>query len=184
MMMLKNKFLVFPVLAALISITGGLAGCASPASTDAMVARGIPNIQHCQKTVAVTAQGGSETGTMDSSNISNSDFAKAIETSIVENGVFTRIVPSNGSDYILNVSIVSMSKPLFGASFTVDMEAAWSLSNAVSKQVVMRESIKSSATATMGQALVGVTRLRLAVEGAAQENIRQGLMAISKLKLE
>lgn len=183
-MLLKNKFRVFPLLVALASITGGLAGCASPASTDAMAARGVQNIQRFQKTVAVSTQGGRETGAMDSSNISDSDFAKAIETSIINNGVFTRIVPSNDSDYILNVSIVNMSKPLFGASFTVDMEAAWSLTNAVSKKAVMRESIKSSATATMGQALVGVTRLQLAVEGAARENIRQGLLAISKLQLE
>ena len=182
--MLRNKFLLVPLLACAIAISGGLMGCASPASSDAMVARGIPNMPRFQKSVAVTTQGGSETGAMDSSNIANADFAKAIEKSIVENGVFTRVVASAGSDYLLSVSIVNMSKPIFGASFTVDMEAAWSLTNAVTKAVVMRESIKSSATATMGQALIAVTRLQLAVEGAAQENIRQGLVAISKLKLE
>jgi hypothetical protein len=45
------------------------------------------------------------------------------------------------------------------------------------------QSIKSSHTATMGQAFAGVTRLRLAVEGAARENIQLGLMAISRLQL-
>jgi len=33
----------------------------------------------------------------------------------------------------------------------------------------------------MRESFVGVTRLRLAVEGAAHKNIRLGLMAISKL---
>ncbi len=77
-----------------------------------------------------------------------------------------------------------MSKPMFGASFTVNMEAAWSLSEQKTKKVVMRDSIKSSNTATMGQAFVGVTRLRLAVEGAVRKNIRLGLMGVSKLKLD
>ena len=48
----------------------------------------------------------------------------------------------------------------------------------------MRESIKSSHTATMGDAFIGVTRLRLAVEGAVRENIRQGILEISKLNIE
>jgi len=64
------------------------------------------------------------------------------------------------------------------------MEAAWSLSEQKTKKVVMRDSIESSHTATMGQAFVGVTRLRLAVEGAVRENIRQGLMGISRLQLD
>ena len=121
---------------------------------------------------------------MDSSNVSNSDFSKAIEESIIENSLFTQVIHSNGSDYLLNVTIVSLSKPIFGASFTVSMEAAWSLSEPITKKVLMRESIKSSHTATMGEAFIGVTRLRLAVEGATRKNIQKGLMAISRLQLE
>ena len=167
----------------LVIVSCGLLGCASPAQKDAMLIQDIPVIQQHQKTVTVKTQGGSETGAMDSSNISNSDFAKAIEESIIENGLFTQVIHDNGSDYVLNVTIVHISKPLFGGSFTVDMEAAWSLLDSTTKNVIMRESIRSSHTATMGQAFAGVTRLRLAVEGAARYNIKQGLMAISKLKL-
>ncbi len=69
-------------------------------------------------------------------------------------------------------------------SFTIDMEMAWSLVNARTGDIVMRESIKSSYTATAGDAFAAVTRIRLAVEGAAQNNIRQGLQKIAALSLD
>lgn len=182
--MVNNRIASLTLLIILVSAIGWLSGCASPAATKAMVPGDIPTVQRYPYTVSVRPQGGSETGAMDSSNISNDDFAKAIEESIIKSGLFTQVIHAKGSDYTLSVTIINMSKPLFGASFTVSMETAWSLVNTVSQDVVMRESIKSSYTATMGESLVGVTRLRLAVEGAARENIRLGLIAISKLRLE
>jgi len=180
--MTNNKSFILLLL--LVGIAIGLSGCASPASKDAMIAHDIPIVQHHRKTVAISTQGGSDTGALDSSNVSNSDFAKSIEESVIENGLFTRVIHDNGSDYLLNVTIINMSKPVFGGNLTVSMEAAWSLSDPITKKFVMRESIKSSHTATMGEAFAGVTRLRLAVEGAVRENIRQGIMAISKLNIE
>ncbi len=179
-----NNNKLFAFITVLICISSGLIGCSSPASKDGIVAHDILNIKHHPNTVLVKAQGGSETGAMDSSNISNKDFAQAIEESIIESKLFTRVIHGEGSDYLLNVTIVSMSKPMFGASFTVSMEAAWSLSDAASKEAVLRKSIKSSHTVTMGQALIGTTRLRLAVEGAARKNIQLGLEAISELQLK
>lgn len=166
-----------------LATTGGLTGCAAPATTSSMVMESVAVMQKHPFTVSVRTQGGYETGAMDVSSISNEDFAKAIEASILSSGLFTQIVPLNASDYTLNVAIVYLSKPLFGTDFTVDMEAAWSLVDTTKKTVVMRESIKSSYTATMGDAFVGATRFRLAVEGAARENICAGLLAIGKLKL-
>jgi len=63
------------------------------------------------------------------------------------------------------------------------MEAGWSLIDAKNKKIVMKESIKSTYTASLSESVIGATRYRLAVEGAARENIRLGLIAISKLKL-
>ena len=79
--------------------------------------------------------------------------------------------------------ITQLNKPTFGLSFTVEMEAGWSLTKVSDKSVVMRKAIKSSHTATMSDAAVGVTRLKMAVEGAARNNIAQGLQAIAELNL-
>lgn len=183
--MQKNRLFLFGLVVAMVGGSAGLTGCATPATKEAMTARGIPGVQQHRKSVAVSTQGGNETGAMESSNISNGEFAKAIEESITQNKLFTQVIQGQGgADYLLNVAIVNMSKPSFGASFTVSMEGAWTLTQVSTKKVVMRESIRSSATATIGQAFVGAERLRLAVEGAARENIRLGLTAISKLHLE
>jgi hypothetical protein len=76
----------------------------------------------------------------------------------------------------------SMEQPSFGLSFTVKLEAGWSLKRA-DGSVVWQESIKSEHTSTPGDAFAAVERLRLATEGAAKENIAQGLSKISALKL-
>jgi hypothetical protein len=89
----------------------------------------------------------------------------------------------DGSDYELNVRVISLSKPLFGGTLTVEFEAAWSLTKVEGRSVVMRKSVKSSGTVTMGEAFAFVTRARLAVETAARENISLGLKTISGLDL-
>ena len=162
-----------------------LGGCATGAHKDNMVAQAAPATVVTKKfasSVQVATSGGSATGAMDSSNVSDADLKAAIETSISRSGLF-RNVSASGTDYQLAVNIISLSKPSFGASFTVDMEAGWTLVRASDKSVVLRKAIKSTHTATMGDSLVGVTRLRLAVEGAAKNNIDQGLKAISDLPL-
>lgn len=182
--MVHNRAISMTLLIMLVSAIGGLSGCASPATKKGMVTESIYVLHQHPHTVSVSTQGGRETGAIDVTNISNDDFAKAIEESIIKSGLFTKVIETQDSDYSLTVTIINFSKPLFGGSFTVEMEAAWSLINTVSKDIIMRESIKSSYTATMGDAFVGATRFRLALEGSARENIRLGLLAISKLQLK
>ena len=61
--------------------------------------------------------------------------------------------------------------------------AGATLGNTKTGDAVMRESVKSSHTATAGEAFAAVTRIRIAAEGAAEKNIRQGLQKISELSL-
>lgn len=159
-----------------------LAGCAAPASRDSM----LPSLTMSKKhpySVAVETKGGSETGSMDSSNISNADFKAAIETSIINSGLFKNVVQGKGGDYELTVNVVQLSKPMFGLDMKVDLETTWSLVRASDRSAVMQKVIKTTYTATPSDAFVGMTRLRMAVEGAARENIAQGLKAISELSL-
>lgn len=72
---------------------------------------------------------------------------------------------------------------IFGATFTVEMETAWSLIKTADRSVVMRKSVKSSGTATMGDAFAAIARVRMAVERAAQANIKDGLKAVAELTL-
>ena len=178
----KNKYSIFVALVASIAIT--MSGCATPISKDAVVVNNIQTTKHHQKTVSVKAQGGAETGAMDTPNISNENLAKAIEESIDKNGLFTQVIHGDNSDYVLTITVINMSTPVFGLSFTVTMETAWSLSEHKTKKVIMRDSIKSTHTASVGDAFVAVKRQRLAVEGAIRENIRLGLMNVAKLQID
>lgn len=170
-------------LPALLVAFVGLAGCASSADRQAMVASDVRLAKQHDRSVAVKTGGGSETGAMDSSNIADEDLKSAIEDSIVQSKVFKTVVQGNGADYDLMVSIVQLDKPTFGLTFKVDMEATWVLVKHSDRSIVFKQSVKSSSTATFGDAAVALKRLRLAVEGAAKKNIEQGLKLISELSL-
>jgi hypothetical protein len=158
-------------------------GCSSPASREAMTPLDVTVGKQHPFSVAVKTGGGADTGALDSSNISDADLKAAIEESIVRSQVFRKVVQGADGDYELNVRVTSLTKTIFGATFTVEMEAAWSLVRLSDRTPVMRKSIKSEGVATISDAVVAVTRLRLAVETAARSNIKQGIGAISELPL-
>ena len=100
-------------------------------------------------------------------------FRKALEESIIKSRVFSSIALKEKAEYQLSVAIVSLEEspgPPF--DFDVDMETGWMLKRADTEEIIWRGSVKSSHTAT----------IQKAVEGAMQENIRQGINEISQLK--
>lgn len=160
-----------------------LTGCASPADRAEMTPTAIESAKKNPYTLSVKTTGGNETSAVGSSDISNEDLRAAIESSVTKSALFQQVVQGKSGDYELSVTVTKLSKPMFGASFTVDMEAGWTLVKVSDKSIVMRKSITSTHTATMSDAFVGVTRLRLAVEGAARNNIKSGLEQIAALNL-
>lgn len=179
-----NKLAPFSLRAAMaITMVALLAGCASSANWQAMTPTAVVTTKKFTQTVSVKTTGGNATGTMDSSNISNDDLKAAIEKSITQSKLFAAVLPVGGEDYELTVAITQLSKPNFGLAFTVDMEAGWVLVKRSDKTMVWRKSIKSSHTASMSDAFVGVKRLQMAVEGAARQNIEEGLKAIESAEI-
>jgi hypothetical protein len=160
-----------------------LAGCAAPAHKENMSAAPAVAVKKLPYSVHVETRGGAETGAMDSSNVSNADLKAALETSIATSGLFKSVVQGKDGDYELTVTMTALDKPIFGGAFTVTLETGWSLVKVSDKSVALRKAIKSSHTATMSDSFVGVTRLRLALEGAVRNNIAEGLQAISALPI-
>jgi hypothetical protein len=170
--------------AILVATVVALAGCATPADKKAMAVDKTASVaKKHPHGVAVTVRGGAETSAAGSSNISDADLKAAIEASIKETQVFREVVQGRAGQYELAVNVIQLSKPTFGFSFKVDMEAGWTLTRLSDGQVVYRKAISSTHTASASDAFVGTTRLRLAVEGAAKANIAQGLTAIGALDL-
>jgi len=166
----------------IVTAVVGLAACASAPNREAMTV-GTPATKGHPYSVSVQTQGGKDTSAMTGSNVSNEDLKAAIESSIIQSKLFKSVVQGKNGDYELTVTVTQITRPLIGVSFTVNMEAGWALTKVSDRTVAMRKVINSSHTATMGDAVVGATRMRMAIEGATRNNIAQGLQAIAELKL-
>ena len=181
--MISNRFrLLLPWLFAGFAM---LSGCTTPAVSKSMVVWDVQFANVFPYSVTVRTQGGKELHVLDKPKIFNQAFDQAIMESLEKSGPFAKIIGGKDADYLLNVwTIFEVVQPVF-ASFTVTMKSVWSLvqGGGDSRKVLMRESIQSSSTATIGDTLIGATRLRLATEGAVQENIRLGIKKLSKLSL-
>jgi hypothetical protein len=159
-----------------------LAGCATGSKPDAMVATPVAAVHKSPSDVSIAVSGGKETSKAGASQISNDAFAQALQDSISKSGLFTKV--NNGSGrYKLNAFIGKVEQPMFGFSMTVKMEVSYTLVDTQTNKPVWSQNVASSYTAGGGDAFVGTTRLRLANEGAARDNISQVLQAISALKL-
>jgi hypothetical protein len=173
-----------PLLVAL-ALTGlFFGGCASPAQSNAMVPSRLgPVISH-PESISVNVSGGSATTATSTSLISNPDFTAALSQSIQQSGLFASIL-SHGqlADYHLEVVIVRLQQPLFGFSMTATLETNWMLTRRSDQVTIWRKAITTSHTTKAGEAFAGVTRLRLATEGAARDNIQDAITQMSALTL-
>jgi hypothetical protein len=133
-----------------------------------------PARKHAQ-TVRVNVTGGQETVAVGRPQITNSAFSQALTESITKSRTFSGVVEgqSQRADYLLTVTLFSMDKLVFGRA--VKMETGWTLRRADAGMVVWQESIISEYTDS---------DIRMATEGAARNNIAQGLGKISKLNLQ
>ena len=174
---------IFPYGLALLVGSALLTGCSSPANRVAMTPPAVTVAKQHPYSVQVQANGGSETSGVDMTNIANADLKAAIEAAIVQSRLFTSVVQGADGDYDLNVQIVSLRRPMIGGTLSVDLEAGWSLVKRSDRSVTLRKVITSSGSATFGDAFAFVTRLQMAVEAAARDNITQGLRAIAELPL-
>jgi hypothetical protein len=148
-----------------------------------MVPQGLQVSKQHPKSVAVVSGGGSETSPVWKSQISDDALKQAVVDAIKQTKTFSSVVEGKTGDYVLNVDIFNVTQPSMGFSFTVSMEMGWTLTRPDNGTVVWRESIKSEHTTSTSEAFVGVTRLKMATEGAARKNVALGLQKLSALSL-
>jgi len=168
--------------ASLIVIASLLAGCATAAKPDAMVADKVAITHTSNSDVSVAVSGGKATSSMGASQVSDDAFAKALSDSITQSGLF-RAVATSGGRYKLAAFIGKVDQPMLGLSMTVKMEVSYTLVDTQSGKTVWARNVASEHTAKMGDAFAGVERLRLANEGAAKANIQQVISEISTIQL-
>lgn len=182
---IMNQLLrTFPSFVLALSLAcAGLSGCASSADSRAMVPGNVVIGKKFNKTVSVAVTGGQKTNPLWASQVANEDFAAALQTTIEQHGLFSRVLRSGGGDYRLDVRLIQLRQPMMGFNMTVQAEVEWRLHQTSSDKLVWETHTNRSYTATVGDAFVGIVRLRLANEGAIRENIKSGLEGIANLSL-
>ena len=173
---------VIAVAASILAAASLLSGCATASKADAMVAKPVAVTHASSSDISVTVLGGKDTTKMGASQISDDAFAQALRDSISQSGLF-KAVAATGGRYKLSAFIGKVDQPILGFNMTVKMEVSYTLVDTKSGKAVWSKNIASEHTAKATEAFAGVTRLRLANEGAARDNIEQALNEMSALQL-
>lgn len=160
-------------LALIVLVTILATGCASSAKVDSMSVSGTPE-QRIKPTplrsnVSVTdVTGGKETNPMWTSQVSSGGFKAALEDSLKEVGLFAM---GSIGNYHLVAHMEELKQPLIGVSMTVTSRVSYTLVDRQTGKTIYNRTIELPYTAAFSDALYGVTRLRLANEGAVRVNI-------------
>ncbi len=163
------------------------AGCASQATSIGMTPTSIQVSSHHNQSISLNINGGVSTNPLSQSTVSNEEFQKALEISIKNSGIFTSITNKEKSDLLLEVVIINLGQPMAGIDMSVTFTANWKLykenpDTPLQPTIVWQDLISTNYTATPSDSLIGIKRLRIANEGAARENIKEGIRRLSIIK--
>lgn len=163
-------------------LTGPLAGCATAARSPAMTASatavaGIPVPAALQRNVAVGAvSGGHHTNPLWMSKVGNAEFERALRDSLAATGLL-----ANGPDpgqYVLLAELQRLKQPVFGFSMKVTAVVGYTLKERASGLTVFQTEVTTPYTADLGEAFLGVERLKVANEGAVRLNIEHLILEL------
>lgn len=119
------------------------------------------------------------------SGIDNSKTAEVIMPMIGAKGVFPGVANSTAAPYFLKIRVIEVDTPSFSTRMTVSMNAVWALYRTAEKTELLHENISSTYTGGVFEGGIhGANRVRVAMEGAARENIRIGIGMLASLDLE
>lgn len=152
----------------------GVAGCSSAARPTAIVApaeRAAFVEDHSpiyQSMVVGAISGGEETTLISNSKISNEAFREALTTSMRLNGMLSEAATD---DYTVEAQILSVEQPTLQINFTTTAIVTYRVLATASGSELYCQTIKTQSEAKFTDSIVRQERIRLATEGAMQENI-------------
>jgi hypothetical protein len=173
------------LLLVIVAVSALLSGCVATGAKSTAMSIALPVVekQH-PESVSITVSGGKATNPLWTSQVSNEEFQAALIESISASRVFSAILPTGQGDLVLEVTLLKLEQPLMGLNMTVTAETEWVLKNRLDGAVQWQKQIAQPYTATMSDAMVGVTRLRMASEGAIKLVIKSGVEEISRIRFK
>lgn len=177
------KFL-YPYLV-FLAAASTLAGCAQPAQVMNMVPTLAPNVMRGQpspltnKVVVAEVVGGKTTNPMWTSEVGDAEFRAALEQSLKSAGLLAP-AGSQGT-YALRAQLNEVKQPMVGLSMEVTAAVNYQLKSPGNAEI-LNKTLTTPYTAAFGDSLLGVTRLRLANEGAIRANIEALLKELARVR--
>jgi hypothetical protein len=167
-----------------VTLALGLGGCASGATAQGMAVK-MGEVKPAAPEVASSIEihdvtGGRETDPAAQSEVSNEAFKNALLASLKTAGL---LAESNASRFKVRVSILGLRQPMVALDMTVTATVRYVIIDTKSGAQLLDEVISTPYTARIGDAFIGVTRLRLANEGAARKNIAGFIEKVNTTKL-
>lgn len=178
MRVIQNTFRQALVLGS-IAASVWLTGCATPASSSNMTVRAadatnvrLQTPEALKTNVALRdVTGGKETNPAWMSNVSSSEFERALEDSLRSVGMLS--ANRQTGRFQLVVHLEKLDQPFMGFDMTVTSTVAYTLVERASGKTVWQKTLAVPYTAKVSDAFVGTERLRLANEGTIRQNITQ-----------
>jgi len=161
-----------------------LFGCASGAKIENMTVKPGELSSNYDKALSdgvkiSDVSGGKKTNPAWTSEISSEAFSEALRESLVSENIYL----SNGR-YSLSAELLKVKQPVLGINMKVTTHIRYVLSDSKNNDaVLLDQTLIAPYTATIGDAFVGVQRLRLANEGSAKANIKELLKKLAELNI-
>ncbi len=178
--MISARMPRYVLIAFFVSLLSLLAGCSTVTTKEAMSVGAVEKAQTYLAETAAVSVGGEPR----SINIEN--FEAALVESLLAAGLVREVDNSGSAPYLLSVDFKNVDLPMFGGSFTINIDTTWKVFDTRDRSLLISEEVASTYTGGFEGGVVGVNRMRVATEGAARENIRLGLeklRAVGKLDM-
>ncbi len=153
-----------------------LAACATPADPQQMVAVPQPGSSAFPAPLATgmcvgTITGGVETNPLWVSQVGNTEFRKALESSLAAHGLLAAGTPCR---WQIDANLLGLSQPAFGLDLEVTSHINYTTA-APGQPPFLAATISAPFTATFSDHAIAIVRLKLANEGSIRRNIQQFL---------
>ena len=169
-----------PLLVVVVALLSALllGACAAPARMSEMIVDdpGAAKLNNSELVGAIEIRnvtGGEDTNPMWTSEVSNQEFHDALSASLSKHHLLSTDAAS--SRFTLDANLLGVAQPAFGFDMTVTTHVNYTLLAAPSGTPYLAETVSADFTAGVGDAFIGVERLRLANEGSIKANIQKFL---------
>jgi hypothetical protein len=128
-----------------------------------------PALKH--NIVVGKVSGGQETHALWMSKVGNDAFARALHDSLAAANLLA--TGPNAGQYVLVADLQRLRQPAFGVKLQVTAVVDYSLKERASGETALQTQVVTPYTAGIGDAFLGVERLKVASEGAIRTNIER-----------